>query len=124
MNVPRITYDVKKKIWITLYDFSHEVDEYYTITIPKGFEFNLASVPRFLWVLIPPFELSISAPLVHDYLYRNKGKTDQRSYIRAEADRMFETLMEREGVVLWKRKAAYLAVRVFGWVTWYQVFNR
>jgi hypothetical protein len=43
------------------------------IQIPAGFVFDLASVPRVLWWLIAPFELSIVAPLIHDWLYRVEG---------------------------------------------------
>ena len=45
-----------------------------TITVPAGFEFDLSSVPRIFWSLIAPFELSIAAPLLHDFLYRYGGK--------------------------------------------------
>ena len=44
-----------------------------TITVPAGFMFDLSSVPRALWWLIAPFELSIVAPLLHDYLYEHGG---------------------------------------------------
>jgi len=44
------------------------------ITVPKGFLFDLSSVPRALWWLIAPFDLSVVAPLIHDFLYRYGGK--------------------------------------------------
>ena len=62
-----------------------------TITVPAGFEFDLSSVPRIFWSLIAPFELSIAAPLLHDFLYRYGGKppvgsvSPARTYTRAEA---------------------------------------
>jgi hypothetical protein len=42
------------------------------ITIPKGFEWDLASVPRFLWWLMSPDVDSEIAYLIHDYLYINQ----------------------------------------------------
>ena len=42
------------------------------ITIPKGFQWDLSTAPRFAWSLLPPdgdFEL---AYLIHDYLWINK----------------------------------------------------
>ena len=95
-----------------------------TITVPAGFRFDLSSVPRVFWSLIAPFELSIAAPLVHDFLYRHGGKPPEgsvappRAYTRAEADRTFRAMMEAEGVSAWRRTAAYLAVRAFGGRAW------
>ena len=94
------------------------------ITVPAGFEFDLSSVPRVFWPLIGPFELSIVAPLLHDFLYRHGGKppagtTDPpRTYTRREVDRMFRQIMEAEAVAAWRRVLAYDAVRVFGRSAW------
>ena len=95
-----------------------------TITVPAGFEFDLSSVPRAFWSFIAPFELSIAAPLLHDFLYRYGGKlppgsvTPPRSYTRAEADRMFREIMRAEGVSVWRRTLAHAATRVFGGSAW------
>ena len=94
------------------------------ITVPAGFEFDLASVPRLLWTLIAPFELSIVAPLLHDFLYRNGGSLPagaiepRRTFTRAQADRLFLDLMGVENVPAWRRVPAYLAVRLFGGHAW------
>ena len=95
-----------------------------TITIPEGFEFDLSSVPRLLWWLIAPFELSVAAPLLHDYLYFHGGKPPEgvvvphRVYNRAEVDAMFRGIMRKEGVPAWRRALGYLAVRTFGGGAW------
>jgi hypothetical protein len=95
-----------------------------TITVPAGFEFDLSSVPRVFWGLIAPFELSIVAPLLHDFLYRNGGKPPAgsidppRTYTRAEVDRMFREIMGAENVSAWRRVLAYAAVRAFGRRAW------
>ena len=39
----------------------------------EGFRFDLASIPRVFWFLVSPFELSIAAPLLHDFLYAAKA---------------------------------------------------
>ena len=94
------------------------------ITVPAGFRFDLSSVPRVFWSLIAPFELSIAAPLAHDFLYRHGGQPPAgsieppRTYTRAEADRLFLTIMQAEGVAPWRRIPAYLAVRLFGRSSW------
>lgn len=98
-------------------------DQSRTINIQKGFVFDLSSVPRFLWWLIAPFELSISAPLIHDFLYQASHDSDggvapPYAYTRREVDRLFRRLMEEEGVPAWRKDLGYVAVRMFGGLAW------
>ena len=94
------------------------------ITVPAGFRFDLSSVPRALWSVIAPFELSIVAPLLHDFLYQCGGQPPDvsidppRSYTRADVDRMFLEIMEAEDVARWRRRLEDSAVRTFGRSAW------
>lgn len=92
-------------VWVT-----EEEYRWRDIVVPEGFTTDLASVPRFLWAVIAPFDLSIEAPVVHDWLYRNGGLGRSR----AECDRLFLELMEERGVPFLRRRSAYYAVRLFG----------
>jgi hypothetical protein len=76
--------------------------------IPKGFEFDGASVPRILWWLFPPAGRYMVAALLHDYLLK------QNTVSRAFADAMFLLVMKLLGVTLWRRAIMYGAVRIFG----------
>ena len=123
LAAPVISYDAVKERWRLEEDYAC-VHAGTTITVPSGFEFDLASVPRILWWLISPFDLSIAAPLIHDFLYRYAGNPPhgtvhpQRTYTRKEADRLFRDIMKKEGVWWWRRAAAYRAVRWFGEAWW------
>jgi len=100
------------------------------ITIPSGFIFDLASVPRKFWWLIAPFDLSIVAPLIHDFLYGSGGRlvvtSEARilkrlktpSYTRETSDRLFLCIMRQEHVPAWRRVLAYRTVRLFGASSW------
>lgn len=89
------------------------------IRIPAGFICDLASVPRAVWAVLSPADLSESAALVHDWIYRHAGTLPGGlSYTRAESDRLFFRIMGEEGVSSWKRRAAYVAVRLFGHSAW------
>jgi hypothetical protein len=88
---------------------------YEGMEIHEGFEFDLASIPRALWWLIAPFDLSIVAPLVHDWLYRNGGGG---RYTRQGADDVFLRIMVLEGVPGWRRISAWRIVRLFGGGLW------
>jgi len=83
-----------------------------SVSIGAGFCFDLASIPRLLWWLVAPFELSLAAPLLHDYLYRVQVRS------RRESDRLFRLVMRCEKVGWLRRWVAWLAVRVFGWFAW------
>jgi hypothetical protein len=94
------------------------------LTVPPGFAFDLASIPRLFWPLVAPFELSIAAPLLHDFLYRyagappGPGAEPPRFYTRREADALFRAVMVAEGVAAWRRHAAWAAARAFGAPSW------
>ena len=120
---PVVTYRVQERTWRLEADYSYQHDAH-RIGVPDQFEFDLASIPRPFWWLVAPFELSIAAPLLHDFLYRYAGDppagsiVPPRSYSRAQADLMFRDVMKQEGVWAWRRVAAYRAVRWFGSGAW------
>lgn len=86
------------------------------VVVPKGFVFDLASVPRVLWPVIGPAELSLEAACVHDWLYATSGEDGRFS--RKQADDLFRRMMSLYGVTGWKSWAAYRAVRLFGGLVW------
>ncbi len=120
---PPILSHLGGRRWRLEADYSYR-DAETTVTVPKGFEFDLSSVPRLLWWLIAPFELSVAAPLLHDFLYFYGGRPPDgsvappRIYSRVEVDAMFRGIMRKEGVSAWRRGLGYLAVRTFGMPAW------
>ena len=99
------------KTWELVQNFTQETS-YGQITVPKGFRTDLASVPRILWCLIPPFGRYSQAAVIHDYLYHFQEGT------KKVADEIFYELMLRYGTYKWKAKIMYLAVRLFGGGAW------
>ena len=94
------------------------------VSVPKGYITDLASVPRFCWAFIAPFDVARAA-VVHDILYEKintayKGEKiltkHARERYRKVADDGFKEGMESAvpPVPKWKIWAAYNAVRVFG----------
>jgi len=104
-------------------DYTYQAGTY-SITVPKGFVYDRASIPRVFWVLIDKDSLSNVAPLFHDLLYRNGGvlPTNQvspyRKFSRKETDDLFLELMTKCGVNKWRREAAYQAVRRGAELAW------
>lgn len=85
-----------------------------TITVPKGFVTDLASIPSvFRWLPgMSPTGSSRKAAVLHDYLYAIQDRS------RAQADDLFLTALEACDVSWLVRRAMYVGVRAGGWVAW------
>jgi hypothetical protein len=103
-------------------------DRTHTITVRPGFVTDLASVPRWAWILIPPDGPWVKAAIIHDYLYATGGTgrwkkgpvtiTRLEPYSRKEADEIMREAMANWGVGWFKRNIIYLAVRIGGGLSW------
>lgn len=81
-------------------------------TIKKGFETDLASIPRVAQGLVPKVGKHVQPAIVHDWFYVHGGIT------KAEADQMFLDGMKYVGVPWYRRYIMYAAVRVGGKGVW------
>lgn len=97
--------------WRVQEDFYYdtEVGKLGRITVPKGFITDFASIPRFLWSVLPPAGGYGKAAVVHDYLYRTPG-----AWTRGEADAVLKEAMEVSGVGWFTRQTIWLGVRTGG----------
>ena len=92
-----------------------------TLTVPKGYITDMASVPRAAWAFIAPFDVARAA-ICHDVMYeklnavRKKVKKTEFATMRAIADTVFLHGMDaaEPKVASWKKWSAYYAVRMFG----------
>ena len=113
--------------WIVREDY---IDTLTGIKIPAGFKTDLSSVPSIFWPSIPAYGLGTVAPVVHDYMYRNAGKTFsmyhndgspwgyERAFTKKQADKYFRIHMRHEGIGHIKRFLAYNAVKFFAGCVW------
>ena len=92
--------------------------------IPKGFQFDGASVPKFLASWLSPVGILLMGGLIHDYIYKytvllKKNKKDTSDmFTQKQADQLFRDInIEQNGihVLNW---AAYLALRAGGFAAW------
>ena len=96
------------------------------IHVPKGWQTDLASVPRLGWLFISPTDLGgVGPPLIHDLIYQLRGRlveggfsTPPTKFTRRAADRVFREAMRTYGVGRFKRRVAWAGVRLFGWFPW------
>jgi len=92
-----------------------------TITVPRHFITDFASVPKCLWSIVPPYGKYTKAAVLHDYLYKYHGYVSGEqiiSYTRKECDDIFLEAMTVLGVGKIKRGIIYNAVRWFGGSHW------
>jgi hypothetical protein len=96
------------------YTVVYKVDDkpWLEFTVPAGFVTDFASVPWFIWWLIPMQGDYNRAAVLHDFLYTKKTCS------RFLADALFRDVMREIGVPLWKRVVMYYGVRMFGWINW------
>ena len=79
-------------------------------TVPKGFETDLASIPRLLWPIFAPQYSGFVAPaILHDYLYRCNN-----NITRQFADEILYSALITEEVTAFTASKFYLGARLFG----------
>ena len=134
---PHLTY-----VWRGLYSVDNEpmyIGKHQMIVIPKGFQTDLASVPRIFWVILPPFGAYEAAAVLHDYLCTllkqwHRWMQDKDSETpevppvsSRDADGLFRRVMRESKVGFCTRWAMWAGVRwgaLFsahrrsGWLSW------
>ncbi len=106
----------KKELSVILFDLKR--NRRYSFTIPEGYTWDGASIPRFAWRVIgaktdPRF---LIPSMVHDVLCENHNFAGNDRYF---ADKVFERLLYVSGVSAFKRWAMFHSVDNFqkfqGW---------
>lgn len=98
------------KKWKLLEDLVYEDKEHGTITVPKGFETDFASVPRIPVVFELVGDRGHSAASLHDWLYHN-GELS-----RKEVDLILRSALRSTKVGKLRSYLMYYGVRAFGWM--------
>jgi hypothetical protein len=84
-----------------------------SIMVEAGTISDFASVPRFFWRLISPFDDDVRLPaIVHDSLYTSQV------WEKDVADLIFREALQVRGAPAWKVFAMYNAVKWFGKKAW------
>lgn len=83
------------------------------VTIPPGYVFDGATIPRFVWSVIGhPYDPTyVLAACVHDW-YCDTAERVKDYQLRVIGDAVFFSLLARAGVAEWRRLLMYSAVRL------------
>lgn len=115
---PLRTETIGERTWILTDDLQFYSAKYRGIVIaPRGFQTDLASIPRAAWVLFPRVGLQDAASVIHDAAYSNALVTVQRDRIftvKKVADDLFREGMQAKDVNGFAVRVMYRTVKLFG----------
>ena len=109
--------------WVTTKDWKYRINDVEYI-IPVGFQFDGASIPKFLRTFFSPVGVLLIGGLVHDYMYKytackpvNKKNAllvvDQK-----KADQIFRDINIEVNGFYFMNYLAYWSLRLGGFVAW------
>ncbi len=114
------------RTWVLNRPFTYHIGSRYSrnkITIPKDFPTDFASIPKFIFWVLPWWAKFNKPSPLHDFLYQIK-QIMGKPIIRKRADDVF---LEAMFIDFRKHKLGkiiahieYLAVRLFGWLAWHR----
>ena len=109
--------------WVITEDWKYNIngEEY---VIPAGFQFDGASIPKFLRSFFSPVGVLLIGGLVHDYAYKyktllKKNKKDTMGEItQKRADEIFRDINVIVNGFYTMNRLAYWSLRIGGFVAW------
>ena len=109
--------------WVLTDDWKYNIDgeEY---VIPEGFQFDGASIPKFLRSFFSPVGVLLMGGLVHDYAYKyktllKKNKKDTMGELtQKRADEIFRDINIIVNGFYTMNRLAYWSLRIGGFVAW------
>lgn len=105
----------EERLWYLDEDWPVTIDGQ-TVTVPKGFQTDLATTPRILWSFgFEPFGYWTEAAALHDFLYTAPHVP---GIDREKADKVFRIGMLECGAPKWKAWVMWAAVRLFARSHW------
>ena len=109
--------DKSAKYWKIQNPITVELSNGEVINIPKGFVYDMSTVPKWLWSFVRPVNDGLFGYLVHDTLYVNKVKGMTRK--QADKEMLFWTNITNDNK--FDNKFRYTIVRLLGWLWWYKI---
>ena len=109
--------------WVLTEDWKYNIngEEY---VIPSGFQFDGASIPKFLRTFFSPVGVLLMGGLVHDYAYKyktllKKNKKDTMGELtQKRADEIFRDINIIVNGFYTMNRLAYWSLRLGGFVAW------
>jgi hypothetical protein len=103
--------------WRITQAFHYTTDAGMIIEVPEGEVTDFASIPRFLWPVLPPTGTYTRAAVIHDHLYADHRK-QVAHYSRAFADAILLEALADCGCSRLVTNVIWIGVRLGGWWAW------
>ena len=109
--------------WVITKDWKYKINGVEYI-IPKGFQFDGASIPKFLRTFFSPVGVLLIGGLVHDYMYKYTAckpvnKKDALLVVdQKRADQIFRDINIEVNGFYFMNYLAYWSLRLGGFVAW------
>jgi len=109
--------------WVITKDWKYKIDgnEY---VIPKGFQFDGASIPKFMRTFFSPVGVLLIGGLVHDYMYKYSALKSVQAkgalllVDQKKADQIFRDINIEVNGFYFMNYLAYWSLRIGGFVAW------
>ena len=109
--------------WVTTKDWKYKINDVEYV-IPAGFQFDGASIPKFLRTFFSPVGVLLIGGLVHDYMYKYTAckplnKKDPLLLVdQKKADQIFRDINIEINGFYFMNYLAYWSLRLGGFVAW------
>ena len=109
--------------WEVTKDWHYTIDDIEYV-IPKGFQFDGASIPKFLRTFFSPVGVLLIGGLVHDYMYKYAAckPADKKGQLllvdQKKADQIFRDINIEVNGFYFMNYLAYWSLRLGGFVAW------
>lgn len=104
---------LKEDLRFYIYFAGQRLPELYTI--PAGFESNGFTIPMIFKPFFSNFDVGVENAIAHDFLYSELRTFEM---YRRDADMAFYSGLRNSNLEVWKAKAFYIAVIIFGGSKW------
>jgi len=109
--------------WVIIKDWKYKINDVEYV-IPAGFQFDGASIPKFLRTFFSPVGVLLIGGLVHDYMYKYTAckPADKKGSLlivdQKKADQIFRDINIEVNGFYFMNYLAYWSLRIGGFVAW------
>ena len=109
--------------WVIIKDWKYKINDVEYI-IPAGFQFDGASIPKFLRTFFSPVGVLLIGGLVHDYMYKYSALKSVQAkgalllVDQKKADQIFRDINIEVNGFYFMNYLAYWSLRIGGFVAW------
>jgi len=109
--------------WVIIKDWKYKINDIEYV-IPAGFQFDGASIPKFLRTFFSPVGVLLIGGLVHDYMYKYTAckPVDKKGALlvvdQKRADQIFRDINIEVNGFYFMNYLAYWSLRLGGFIAW------